>query len=121
MTALQYMERQLTKHRVNLKRESARGVPEEQLENIRKKIGSYEAAVEALMEQGATDTDVGHKTNADRIRAMSDEELAQFICGHSKCETCDWAGWVCGLRDWLKEPCKEEAWNEKPITVEFAE
>lgn len=46
--ALEYMEKQLHKHRMNYKRESARGVSEEMLENIEKKIGYYEAAVEAL-------------------------------------------------------------------------
>lgn len=29
----------------------------------------------------ATENNVGHKTNADRIRAMSDEELAVMFCG----------------------------------------
>lgn len=49
MTALEYMEKQLGKHRFNYERESARGVPEEQLNNIVLKIGYYEAAVEALL------------------------------------------------------------------------
>ena len=48
MTALEYMEKQLHKHQMNYKRESARGVFEEMLENIQKKIGYYEAAVKAL-------------------------------------------------------------------------
>lgn len=48
MTALEYMEKQLLKHRLNYDRESARGVPEEMLHNISLKIGYYEAAVEAL-------------------------------------------------------------------------
>lgn len=52
MTALEYMERQLTQHRLNLKREAARGVPTEQIENICKKIAYYEAAVEALEKVG---------------------------------------------------------------------
>ena len=52
MTALEYMERQLQKHRRNFLIESDRRVPEEQLENIRKKIGYYEAAVEALEKVG---------------------------------------------------------------------
>ena len=44
-------------------------------------------------------------TNADRIRAMSNEELKKFICHHSKCEHCQWAESVgCSLRDWLKQP-----------------
>lgn len=50
MTAFEYMEKQLQKHRLNHKRESLRGVPEEMLRNIEKKIGYYEAAVDALRE-----------------------------------------------------------------------
>lgn len=46
--ALEYMEKQLHKHQMNYKREAARGVSEEMLENIEKKIGYYEAAVKAL-------------------------------------------------------------------------
>ncbi len=38
-------------------------------------------AIAALRERDATDTNVGHKTNADRIRAMTDEELADLIVG----------------------------------------
>lgn len=46
--ALEYMKKQLHKHQMNYKREAARGVSEEMLENIEKKIGYYEAAVKAL-------------------------------------------------------------------------
>ena len=52
MTPVEYMERQLQKHRVNYERESSRGVSEEMLNNISKKIGYYEAAVEALKKVG---------------------------------------------------------------------
>lgn len=48
MTALEYMEKQVQKHRINYNREVLRGVPEEMLQNIRAKIEYYEAAVEAL-------------------------------------------------------------------------
>lgn len=48
MTALEYFEKQVQKHRHNYDRESTRGVPEEQLHSIELKIGYYEAAVEAL-------------------------------------------------------------------------
>lgn len=48
MTALEYMKRQLVKNRLNHDREFARGVPEEQLANIRRKIGYFEEAVAAL-------------------------------------------------------------------------
>lgn len=48
MTALEYMERQIVKHRLNHEQAFARNAPEEQLANIRAKIGYYEAAAEAL-------------------------------------------------------------------------
>ena len=48
MTALEYMEKQVEKHRINYNREVLRGVPDEMLQNIQLKIGYYEAAVEAL-------------------------------------------------------------------------
>lgn len=50
MTALEYMEKCVQKHRINYNREVLRNVPEEMLQNIREKIGHYEAAVEALRE-----------------------------------------------------------------------
>ena len=81
--------------------------------------GAYRWAISALREQGATDTNVGHKTNADRIRAMSDEELVMWIAHTGAiCETCAYMEWCdgptsgiyceSGIRDWLKQPCKEE-------------
>lgn len=48
MTAIEYMEKQLAKHKVNYEREAARGVPDEMLNNIKAKIGYYEDAVQAL-------------------------------------------------------------------------
>ena len=48
MTALEYMEKQVQKHRINYNREVLRGAPDEVLHNIRAKIGYYEAAAEAL-------------------------------------------------------------------------
>lgn len=46
-------------------------------------------------------------TNADRIRTMSDEELAKLLCSLRSCNNCRWGGWVCGLREWLKQPAEE--------------
>ena len=56
-------------------------------------------------------------TNADRIRAMSDEELAKFLCDISTAECCDRscpARGICGFEDngmikWLKQPAEEGA------------
>ena len=48
------------------------------------------------------------QTNADRIRAMSDEELKKFICSMFKCEFCDFElGERCGLLNWLQMPAEE--------------
>lgn len=58
-------------------------------------------------------------TNADRIRAMSDEELAKFLC---EFRSCDSDGYPCsgckaesyclaghnGMEDWLQQPAEEE-------------
>lgn len=55
----------------------------------------------------------GHKTNmpqtnADKIRAMSDEELKEFICSNSQCKFCKFEGWGrCELLEWLQQPVKE--------------
>ena len=47
-------------------------------------------------------------TNADRIRAMSDEELKEFICSNSQCKFCKFERWGrCELLDWLQQPAVE--------------
>ena len=44
-------------------------------------------------------------TNADRIRAMSDDELKEFICSILQCEFCKFEGWGgCELLEWLQQP-----------------
>ena len=48
------------------------------------------------------------KTNADRIRNMTDEELKKFICSMFKCEFCDFElGERCGLLNWLQQPAEK--------------
>ena len=59
-------------------------------------------------------------TWGDKIRAMSDEELAQWLCCHitecSRCEGRHYAGHECefrnrrstGLTMWLKSPVEEK-------------
>lgn len=52
-------------------------------------------------------------TNADRIRAMSDEELAEFLCGVFDEDECS-GKYICGvtiadydqfnIAEWLKQP-----------------
>jgi hypothetical protein len=57
MTALEYMEKQANKHKLNYDREAVRGASEEQLRNIMLKIGYYEKAVEALSSIGEIEFD----------------------------------------------------------------
>ena len=54
-------------------------------------------------------------TNADRIRSMSDEELAEWLCSLMTAECCDQrcpARDICNLGDnglvkWMKQPAEE--------------
>ena len=50
------------------------------------------------------------KTNADRIRAMSDEELADFIIEAEACgnEGVSIADWGMTMLEWLKQPAEGE-------------
>ena len=58
-------------------------------------------------------------TNADRIRAMSDEELAEFLCDFRACDTDENTCIGCkgeqycraghaGTMEWLQQPSKGE-------------
>lgn len=48
MTTLEYMEKQLKHHVINLERETKRNAPKEQIENIALKVGYYNQAIIAL-------------------------------------------------------------------------
>ena len=55
-------------------------------------------------------------TNSDRVRAMSDEELAEWMCSLMTAECCDQrcpARDICNLGDnglvkWMKQPAEED-------------
>lgn len=58
-------------------------------------------------------------TNADRIRAMSDEELAKFLCNFRSCDSSEHPCNGCkaephchtghnGMEDWLQMPAEED-------------
>ena len=84
----------------------------------------YEHNVDFDAEDGCPNFGFKWNTNADRIRAMSDEELAEWIscgagmsvgicgyCDNSKLERCD--GIPCGdktdaeiILEWLKQPAE---------------
>ena len=64
---------------------------------------AMDVAIKALKD--VTDKDVGNMTNADRIRAMSDEELAEFLIdladdGNLK------------IREWIQQPAEEDGKHE---------
>ena len=60
-------------------------------------------------------------TNGDRIRAMSNEDLAEFFCGRLSCDLCP-ANFNCvkgniftcynSLHDWLNSPVENEVNHE---------
>ena len=55
MTALEYMEKQLQKHRLNYDRELKRGATEDMLFNIALKCSYFRDAVDALRERENND------------------------------------------------------------------
>lgn len=65
----------------------------------------------------ASDVITRSLTNADRIRAMSDEELAEFLYSYKFCDMCEEGCGECRyhgdcerrLAEWLKQPVKEDA------------
>ena len=87
--------------------------------DVREKLVELHAAATAAERRMIMALDSGYfevsnpvKTNAERIRSMSDEELKKFICSMFKCEFCDFElGERCGLLNWLQMPA-EEADNE---------
>lgn len=46
------------------------------------------------------------ESNADRIRSMTDEELAKFISGKARGFGEEYEGYMSAL-DWLKEECEQ--------------
>ena len=79
-------------------------------------LDALDMAVKAL--EDVTDKDVGKMTNADRIRAMSDEELAEFI-KHIKVRAAfckavkdnDAFEALCSA-EWLKQPAEEDDYEQ---------
>ena len=60
---------------------------------------------------------IAHMTNADRIRAMTDEELCEFLSQYKFCDICEEGCENCSyngdcerrLADWLKQPAEGDA------------
>ncbi len=80
---------------------------------INGKLPSYSAS---CVECGLLRKNYKPMTNADRIRGMTDEELAEWICDISDCPYCpgkefncrlEESGIMTGALDWLKAPVEE--------------
>ena len=80
----------------------------------------YKLAESALRQQDATDKDVGKNeplTNAQKIRSMTDEELALWICGVYDIEE-EHGKFINGIiipgyaphdiEEWLQQPAEED-------------
>ena len=67
-------------------------------------LEALDMAFKAL--EDVTDKNVGKMTNADRIRAMSDEELAEFLIDIADDGNLR-------IREWLQQPAGEEDKHEK--------
>ena len=76
---------------------------------------ALDMAVKAL--EDITDKNVGKMTNADRIRAMSDEELATFISEIAdECERnteCNQHCYGCDIEYCVRESCLK--WLQQPV------
>ena len=74
---------------------------------------ALDMAVKAL--EDVTDKNVGKMTNADRIRSMSDEELAEFLWDFNLADVSTVKMGEFGphmfryrLKEWLQQPAEEE-------------
>lgn len=47
------------------------------------------------------------RTNGDKIRAMNNAELAQFLCQISNCNTCPFASIDCKIGEWMREEAQD--------------
>jgi hypothetical protein len=48
------------------------------------------------------------RTNGDRIRAMNDADLAQFLFQMNTCKTCPFSALQCKIGEWLKKEAQSE-------------
>ena len=76
---------------------------------------AVDMAISALRQQDVTDKDVGKMTNADRIRAMSDEELTKMLwkAGRNYRSICadpvvDYNEHYKHIIEWLQQPAEED-------------
>ena len=81
MTTLEFIEKQLEKHRNNLAHELNRGVPDEVIHNIKEKIRHYEVVVSKLSEDKYDASTTSKLTQEDKNVILA---LAENDMNHSK-------------------------------------
>ena len=76
---------------------------------------ALDMAISALRQQDVADKYVGKMTNAQKIRAMNDEELAEFLWNFNLADvSTDKLGefgphmFRCRLKEWLQMPAEED-------------
>ena len=93
------------------------GIPKNKSEakQIQRYIDAFDMAISALRQQDVTDKYVGKMTNAQKIRAMNDEELAEFLWDFNLADVSTVKMGEFGphmfryrLKEWLKMPAKED-------------
>ena len=80
---------------------------------------AHRVAISALRQQEATNKDVGKMTNAQKIRAMTEEELAwelmlwrcEAVARHHGISS-EYPDTQKTILEWLKQPCGEEDKHE---------
>ena len=73
-----------------------------------------------MIDRYTVECDVGcHKkmTNADRIRSMTDEELAEFLCEFDACLMCEFSSGGCSLMN-CDSLCITENWLKSEVGCE---
>jgi len=77
MTTLEFMEKQLTKHKANLEHELNRGVPDEVIRNIKEKICHYEVVISKFLEGNCDASTISKLTKEDKnvILAFAENDM----------------------------------------------
>lgn len=91
-------------------------MPTSAAEQLKQEIDAHEIAISALRRE-KTVTERHDLTNAQKIRAMSDEELALWICGVYDIEE-EHGKFINGIiipgyaphdiEEWLQQPCEDD-------------
>lgn len=74
-------------------------------------------SIREYLKEIAAEISAKPKSNGDRIRQMTDEELAEWLAEHGNCRVCAWYKKECvkhvtckrGVAEWLKQEVIEDA------------